>query len=422
MAYTPDEIKTYLKDVHGITPGANVDDATASKILSDSRAYGIGHADVSSAMGWNPQQVSAWVANNSPAPNTRQPPGPPQVPMTPQTPRVPIPSATGSSTTTTPAASTGIPESQKLSNDGYKNPVAAPAPAPAPAAFDPNSFAESMREFTQSLVTSLRPQPVEIKMPEPWRPSWEDLNGISAEKRIPGLLTGETAKAAGRLALGDYNKRGLLNSSMAVEGANNAMIANAAEIAGGDATRFGGLLQTQINNDAAMARLGVQGQIAERQSGIDQGYKLDTLGVNMMGDALKFDAGNKRDDFVYGRNRGDLLTDRADARDYEGRLYARGRADQLDDRTHLEGRADAQREEATDTALQTAYATATATIKDGLNREIAAIQQSDLPPDVKQAQVAEAITRAKVNVQLTNSLFSNMPKWKAEWSQLTLEI
>ena len=386
-------IKSYVEE--------NAKDPNAIYQAMQDNAVGFGA--IQRAGNWTDQQVDDYVKNSGHAGllssyNTykaglNKPADPVSTGGT--LPAVPQPPGGGTSTTTTP---------------------------PAQQSFDPNSFAASMQAWTRQLTDSLRPAPAPVTMPAAWSPSQAQLDGISAERRIPGLLTGATAQAAAQQAMGRANARGLLNSSMAVEGANNAMIANAADIAGGDATRFGGLLQTQVNNDAQMQRMGYQSQLNERQSGVDQGYKLDTMGVNMMNDAIKFDANNARADTVYGRDRADFVADR-DKNSWDSqRIYERNRADTLVDRATSEARTDALRDDATGVALQAAYTTEVDGIKDGLNREVAAIQQSDLPPDVKQAQVQEATARAQVNVQLTNSLFQNMPKWKTEWSQLTLEL
>ena len=434
-AFTDKEIQDYLKATYNIDPGGQsfIDNTKAKALYTDALNYGIKEDQLDKAMGWNAGTSANWIKNAGLDPLTK--------PATNTTSVTADPNAALEADKRA-AAQRRLDEQKAWEMAQQAKAPAAQPPAAQPATnttplFDPKAYTDSLKEmvmgFKDLFAETNKTPEIKITMPEPFKPTAEMLANLSAENRIPKLLTGETAKAAGANAMGQANARGLLNSSMAVEAANSAMIANAADIASGDANRYGSLLATGLNNDAAMSRLITGGQINAQLEGIrnnnDFNNMLFKTGASMLESNINWNRelarsqmNNAREDAVYARNRGDVLADRADLRAYEGTIYDRTRTDAVADRQAGWDRADSVAGAARDEALQTAYTSAVAKVESQLSERISAIQASDLPPDVKEAQIKFEIGWAQTRVTMANAMFSNMPGWRSEWSQLELDI
>lgn len=372
--FKPEDIKNYAKAQGYLNDRGEVkDDMAGFQAWADAKKYGVTAEQFDQALGMQAGTTSAWTKKQGLGllDGVIAPPAPPPSPVNPA---VPTPAAG----TTTSAMNMG----------------------------DLGSMIANIVQGVRGATPAAPPAPTQ---PAAWQPSAAQLAGIDSSQRIAGLLDGPTARQAERQAMERANQRGLLNSSMAVEGAQEAMISNAAEIANADANRFLSLTQAGMQRDTTLDSLFARAGFDERNLQLKAGNDMVADGVNF---GLK-DAASVRDDNAqYMR---DLQTVALDTvRDRQNVAATR----EYNDRVRQEGydREDVQ----TGQALQGAYATQLTGLRDKYNAEVAEIENSDLPPEVKAARVAETKSRYQALVTITNSIFKAMPQWQSQWSQLQL--
>ena len=191
-----------------------------------------------------------------------------------------------------------------------------------------------------------------------------DYNTMTIEGRINNLMTSPTVRQAGERAMAMFAGRGLLNSSMAIEAANEAMISKAIEIAGPDAETY--FKQSNINQDWTnkfaqnqqaqeynLQNMGVQQQYAKELKSLDQAFQSQNL--------------DKQQSF----------------------------------------------------ALQQNYLQSVGNFENQYNQAIMAIQSTEMPPEQKTAAIEYMTAQRDNNVFMITKAFEVMPTWQAEWSKLS---
>lgn len=408
MAYTNDDIYNYAKGMGYLDANGQVKDEAAGRALwTDAQKYGVSLNQLDSAFGWDSGTSQNWLTQR----------GLYTAPTTPSTPTAPVTTGGTSTNTATNTTTTQSPSAPASPTNVY-NPTPAAGTTAQTNATNPADFTAMIN----SIVAGIRGTPVAAapEKPAAFVMTPEMLAGISAQDRIGGLLSGPTAQQASREALALANQRGLLNSSMAVEGANEAMIRNAADIAAGDANRYGSLLATGINRDLALDQLFARAGFDERMQGLDANSRLASDAANF---ALK-DAASVRDSnadwqrqlqtFGLESARDNAIT--ASTRAYNDSVRTQQWAREDQQQIDLWAREDAT----TSKGLQGLYGQQLLGLRDQMNAEIASTEGADLPADVKAARVQEVQQRYTVLLELTNSIFNVMPGWRNEWAQLEL--
>lgn len=189
-----------------------------------------------------------------------------------------------------------------------------------------------------------------------------DANVETIEGRIKNLLDANNPviRQAGDRAMAQFAQRGLMNSSMAIEAANEAMTSKAIEIAGPDAQRY----------------------FTNRRENVDWNNKFSQADQN---------------------HQYDLENQKVNA-DINQQTYAKN--------------ADVSQKN----ALQQNYLQYIAQANDAMSKSIQAIQGADMPPDAKTSQIAE-IQMVFSNAMTTyKETFKNMPGWRDEWAALAPTI
>lgn len=182
------------------------------------------------------------------------------------------------------------------------------------------------------------------------------------EGRIKNLLDANNPviRQAGERVMGQFAQRGIPNSSMAIEAANEAMISKAIEIAGPDAQRY----------------------YTNRRENVDWNNKF-------------------------------AQQDQSHQYDLENQKTAAT----LNQETYAKNSDVSQKN-----TLQQNYLAYVASSNNVMAQQIAAIQAADMSPDAKTSQIAE-IQMVFSNAMTTfKETFKKMPAWKDEWAALAPEI
>ncbi|CAB4159041.1 hypothetical protein UFOVP707_46 [uncultured Caudovirales phage] len=408
-SYSDDDVRAYIRAMGWADQNGVVKAENAQKIYDAANTYKIDTTQLNRAMGWTDPNNNAntWITGNNKAPLTGTAPA---------------------TTTPAPPPTTAGPPAP--------TPAGSPAPTPAPAGPAPvaptQAQAISMGDISsmiQSIMAGVNaaspPPPPAPALPPAWQPTQQQLDGISAESRIPGLLSGAVAQRAGEQALAGANRRGLLNSTMALESSGQAMLSEASNIASGDAGRFLSLTQSGLDRDFGLEREAFRAGIDERMEGIRD---RNTTRRGLLDFALD-DQRDVRDSNVrYARERADTADERAYQDGVSERDWSRertgiregwARADQVRDADWAREDRNANRN--LENAARTAYVNGVNNITTDLATRISQIQNSDLPPDVKQAQIAAERAAAPVKLRWFNELAKMIPGWKQEWEVLELE-
>lgn len=189
-----------------------------------------------------------------------------------------------------------------------------------------------------------------------------DANVETIEGRIKNLLDANNPviRQAGDRAMAQFAQRGLMNSSMAIEAANEAMTSKAIEIAGPDAQRY----------------------FTNRRENVDWTNKFAQADQNHQYDLenQKVNANINQD--TYAKN-----------------------ADVSQKNT-----------------LQQNYLTYVAQANDVMSKSIQAIQGADMSPDAKTSQIAEIQMVFRNAMTTYKETFKNMPGWRDEWAALAPTI
>jgi hypothetical protein len=73
-------------------------------------------------------------------------------------------------------------------------------------------------------------------------------------------------------------------------------------------------------------------------------------------------------------------------------------------------------------AFRDRYRSSSQATYDSYLRDVAAINTSDMTPDVKAAQIGNLNTLYTQRQTLQNELFSSAPEWQADWDQIVIEF
>lgn len=414
-AYSNQDIVDYARAMGYLNAeGVIKDDTTAKALYTDAQRYGVSANQLDQAFGMQPGLSQRWITGNGLG-NLTGSVGAPAPPPTPY-------NAKPYNRSYSPFRSSGGGGSLLGSS------------------IDAGGISSMINDIMSGMGGDVPGAP---NKPGSFTMTQEMLDGIDTGKRINSLLDSPTARRAEDLAMIRGNRRGLLNSSMTAEAANQAMIAEAGNIASGDADRYLSLLSTGLNNDASMDRLFAQAGFDERNLQLrdrnDTRRGLLEFSLNDAADIrdsnLEYQRDRERtsdereyDDYWRGidREREDYWADRNERNTDRRRTEDWGRDDRMrsedwarDDLLRTE---DWSREDnLAGQAVRGAYSQQLLGLRDGLNEEISAIENSDLPPEVKAARVAEIRGRYQTLMQLTNDIFTALPQWQDEWTQLTLE-
>jgi hypothetical protein len=196
-----------------------------------------------------------------------------------------------------------------------------------------------------------------------------DPNSMTIEGRIQGLLSqnNPVLLQARNRALDAFAQRGLLNSSMAQEAAQEAMIAKAIEIAGPDAATY--FEQSNLNQDWT-------NKFAQTQQ--NQQYNLQNMDVQQQ----------------YSRELKTL------------------------DQSFTEQNLDKQQA----FTLRQNYLQSVGNYETQYNQAVLAIQGTEMAVEDKTAAIQSMTQQRDNNVFMTTQAFAAMPEWVSEWSQLSTGI
>lgn len=189
-----------------------------------------------------------------------------------------------------------------------------------------------------------------------------DYDKETIEGRITGILDSKNplVRQAGERVMGQFAQRGIPNSSMAIEAANEAMISKAIEIAGPDAQRYYTNRRENVDWNNKFAQQDQSHQ-----------YDLENQKVNA----------------------------------------------NINQETYAKNSDVSQKN-----TLQQNYLQYVAQANDVMSKSIQAIQGADMSPDAKTSQIAE-IQMVFSNAMTTyKETFSHMPGWKDEWAALAPTI
>jgi hypothetical protein len=234
-------------------------------------------------------------------------------------------------------------------------------------------------------------------------------------------------------ALAGANRRGLLNSSMALGAGETAAIDAALPIAQADAQTVGGAERYNVDIGNTFARdenvFGRQGALAKLGGLISQDalgqQQAFTGGQNALDRAQQLDVLGKQQTFTAGEsalNRAQqtslLGQEQAFTRERDTALFA-NRLREIDAQTDASLKLlDSQQ----GTNLARDYRTAVEGLYGEYTRDVARINESDMDADVKAGQIAELQSLYTSRQAHLNTVYSNQPKWNDEWAQFALEF
>jgi hypothetical protein len=201
--------------------------------------------------------------------------------------------------------------------------------------------------------------------------------------------------------------RGLLNSSMAIEAANEAMIAKAIEIAGPDAETYfkQSNLNQQYTNQFAnnwqqqqynLQNLGVQNQYTQSNMGLQNQYDQSNMGLQD-----KFAKENMGLQNQYTQSNMGLQNQ-----------YAKELA------TLQQSFSQSNVSQAQANNLQTNYLTTVSRIEEQFTAEMSRIQSLEMSPEDKTIAIEQAQLARDSSIRLTTLAYTQMPGWSPQWSRL----
>jgi hypothetical protein len=212
-------------------------------------------------------------------------------------------------------------------------------------------------------------------------------------------------------ALAGANRRGLLNSSMALGAGEAAAIDAALPIAQADAGTVGGAERYNVDIGNTFTRdentFGRQGALAKLGGMLDQESQARqqtfTAGENALTRAQQTSLLGQEQAFTRER----------DTSQFANRLR------EIEAMTA----ADLQRFDAQQgTNLAGDYRRATEGLYGEYAQTVARINESDMDADVKAAQIAETQSLYTSRQAHLNTVYTNQPKWNDEWAQFALEF
>lgn len=201
------------------------------------------------------------------------------------------------------------------------------------------------------------------------------------------------------------NSRGLLNSTMAGQAGERAAIESALPIAQQDASSY---FTSERDNAAAQNTFARDANTFGREGALTTAKAGFGLGAQREGQAWK--SGESALDRTHNTSErlgAQEFTTGRDAVQFENRL------------TEISAQTDAQiklLDKQQGTNLYSGYRTASQGINDDYAAAVARINESDMDPDVKQAQIATLQTLTEQRQTFLNTLYANSPAWSDEWS------
>lgn len=196
-----------------------------------------------------------------------------------------------------------------------------------------------------------------------------DYGTETIEGRVQSLLDANNPviRQAGDRAMAQFAGRGLLNSSMAIEAANEAMISKAIEIAGPDAQRYFQNRRENVDWTNKFAQNQQMQNFTQDNMKLQNGYTQDNL-------RLQSDLSQKANDSAYAKS------------------------------------------------LQTNYLTSIQNAESQMQRFIQQVQASDIPTDAKTEQIKQMQYSFNNTISMMKAAYQNMPQWVDEWSMLPATI
>lgn len=185
------------------------------------------------------------------------------------------------------------------------------------------------------------------------------------------------------------NAKGLLNSSLAITAGQDAVYRAALPMAQQDANTYAqaGQFNAGAKNTAALNATNIAADAAQFNAQATNAAKSQQ-------NAAGISSGQQQQQF---ENQRTLLTQ------------------QTDEQLRL-------RDAENGTQLATAYRTASQQTYDSYVTEAQRIQESDMDPDVKAAQIANLQGLYTTRQEYVNTIFAYSPAWSDEWSQFALEF
>lgn len=216
------------------------------------------------------------------------------------------------------------------------------------------------------------------------------------------------------------NSRGLLNSTMAGQAGERAAIESALPIAQQDASSYFTSERDNASAQNTFARdanaFGREGALTTAKAGFGLGAQREgqtwKSGESALDRTLQTTENAAEREFRTGeREATEAFTTGRDTAQFNNRL------------TEISAQTDAQiklLDKQQGTNLYAGYRTASQGINDDYAAAVARINESDMDPDVKQAQIAALQTLTEQRQTFLNTLYANSPQWADEWSMFAV--
>lgn len=244
--------------------------------------------------------------------------------------------------------------------------AAAPTATP-PAKWDPAARRQPTAASATSATTTPQPPPPE-----------------TAESRIGGLLENPVVVQMGERAKQQFHSRGLLNTSLAVQGANEAMLSKAFDIASSDANQINTYRTSNLDRSSR-----------EKISAADNATSIQTAGINA---GAQIQSTNLRGEW-------DM---KSAAQQQE---FTRENTKQEQDFTR---ETNAQKYAAGSSEI---YSTGINNIEGDYITQAGQIDNNkDMSPEQKTAAKASLRTATDQRIMAWNAAASNLPGWTSEWA------
>lgn len=457
--YSDAEIKDYVNK--------NANDPNA--IATGMQQYGVGIEDISRAGGWDPGTVSSYIKGSGNAYLKGQLATWDSRAAATRAAQQPAQQSTAAPMLMTPPGAINNSPQQMTTARAPAPPVLSTPPgsvnnSPQPAvprvpglATPPGTVNNSPQQYPSNPVAPVAPPPLPVA-PAPKI----DVSGVLGQAAGPTTYTpGENSLVSNQLskllasdspymqrararAMETANARGLLNSSIAATAGEAAAIDASMPIAQADAGAFLGSQRDNTNaandfsrqgnqfrfNSAGQEFQGVlQQQQQAREQAFNTGRDATQQGYNLARDATQnqFNAGqaDKRDQFSLARDaiQNQYTNQRTDQQNQFTSSRDTVAFDRRVQETRTQTEADIARVDAANkTNTLKDYQKAAQSTYDTYVTEANKIQQSDMDPDVKSAQVASLQSLFESRQTYLNSVFKSSPQWAKEWSQVALEF
>lgn len=253
-------------------------------------------------------------------------------------------------------------------------------------ATDPGMLSSWYSDYLKSQPTTSTVTPAQATTTD-WTPD--------AKSTVAGQIADITAKGsplmdqAETAAKQQMNKRGLLNSSMAITAGQDAVYRTALPIAQQDANTFA---------NAGQFNAGAKNQTSQFNAGM-----LDT--------ANRFNATATNEATAQQRAAG-----------VQGGLQQQASDNRLREMTAATDEQLRMLDAQNGTKIADSYRTASQSTYDNYIADVQRIQESDMDPDVKAAQVANLQGLYQTRQEFINTIYRYSPAWSEDWAQFAVEF